>query len=854
MGKLTKNIMGFFDVKGVVQDGFVSLRDYIRASIKNLTLYKCPCERGGGTCECEKDPDAPEEEPEEEPDEHGGGPDGGIGFRTVTPIADPSGYVYEAVPSNRVEGVTATVYEYKEIIETDDYGVETGRRKEEVKWDAENYDQINPQTTDAAGIFAWDVPEGLWVVKFTRDGYEDADSYQDVAATVRGENGKNYLPVPPIQTEINTAIVSRAKPEVSAVSAFEDEIRIDFSQYMQIGTVNNTNVTVKTADGKTVSGTLEPLNAEDNYEKTAQYASSFAFKPADPAKNLYGTVTVTVKNVKSYNENAIAAAYTGQHPVKVMPKDLAISGDEVIRHHETGSLTIQILPQEAGANKTLTVTSSSPSIVSAGAQTVTTDAKGKALVTLDGNLPGQGVLSVSLGDLLTKELPVRVLSDLEDAEVPGLKSIESDEYQISLSPDVFVYNAKEQKPTVTIEGLQAGTDFTVDYGDDTVNAGTKTVTISGTGGYTGTVTKEYTIQKASVSTAAISGIVSRTYTGRAVTQTPVVKLDGRTLTSGTDYSVTYTNNTKAGTASLTITGKGNYTGTAKKTFTIARAAQTLTVKAAAAVDVGKTTKIKASGAKETNKYTFTSSNTSVAAVSADGTVTGKKAGSVTITVATPQTANYSKGSKTLKITVRLVLKKPGNCHFVKWNNEKYNSCRLGWNKVDGATGYQSILSWTDGSHASTKILKSNVLSQDCSVTVNHVSQFKVRAFADTAAGRVYSPWSNLEYITPSPTKLTCKNASTAAELKEKISWNIIYGCNGYNVFLTTNPNGTWYWNQSTSVLATSLDATITKYRGSKLKKNTRYYVRIVTRRKRNGVFCTVPMPRNNTNIGSFIIK
>ena len=49
-------------------------------------------------------------------------------------------------------------------------------------------------------------------------------------------------------------------------------------------------------------------------------------------------------------------------------------------------------------------------------------------------------------------------------------------------------------------------------------------------------------------------------------------------------------------------------------------------------------------------------------------------------------------------------------------------------------------------------------------------------------------------------------------------------------------------------------AAITKYRGSKLKKNTRYYVRIVTRRKRNGVFCTVPMPASNTYIGSFIIK
>ena len=56
------------------------------------------------------------------------------------------------------------------------------------------------------------------------------------------------------------------------------------------------------------------------------------------------------------------------------------------------------------------------------------------------------------------------------------------------------------------------------------------------------------------------------------------------------------------------------------------------------------------------------------------------------------------------------------------------------------------------------------------------------------------------------------------------------------------------------VKATATSASIVKCGGAKLKKNTRYYVRIVTRRKRNGVFCTVPMPANNTYIDSFIIK
>jgi hypothetical protein len=200
------------------------------------------------------------------------------------------------------------------------------------------------------------------------------------------------------------------------------------------------------------------------------------------------------------------------------------------------------------------------------------------------------------------------------------------------------------------------------------------------------------------------------------------------------------------------------------------------------------------------------------------------------------------------------LKKPGNCHFAKWNNTKYTSCQIAWKKVDGADGYQTLLSWTNGTHASTTIVKANVLYRNCTVHPQYVSQMKVRAFYNKDGKRVFGPWSNVEYITPSPSKLTTKNASSGSNLKMNISWNIVYGCNGYNVFITTNPNGTWYWNQSTSTKANATSAVITKYRGSKLKKNTRYYVRIVTRRQRNGVFCTVPMPSNNAYTGSFIIK
>ena len=63
------------------------------------------------------------------------------------------------------------------------------------------------------------------------------------------------------------------------------------------------------------------------------------------------------------------------------------------------------------------------------------------------------------------------------------------------------------------------------------------------------------------------------YDGKAKKPGVTVKLNGKTLKNGTDYSVTYSNNTKVGTAKVTIKGKGNYSGTVTKTFKINPAKQ-----------------------------------------------------------------------------------------------------------------------------------------------------------------------------------------------------------------------------------------------------------------------------------------
>ena len=68
-----------------------------------------------------------------------------------------------------------------------------------------------------------------------------------------------------------------------------------------------------------------------------------------------------------------------------------------------------------------------------------------------------------------------------------------------------------------------------------------------------------------IATASFSSVANATYTGSAIKPAVTVKHGSKTLKAGTDYSVSYTNNINAGTATITITGKGNYTG--KKTIT-----------------------------------------------------------------------------------------------------------------------------------------------------------------------------------------------------------------------------------------------------------------------------------------------
>ena len=312
-----------------------------------------------------------------------------------------------------------------------------------------------------------------------------------------------------------------------------------------------------------------------------------------------------------------------------------------------------------------------------------------------------------------------------------------------------------------------------------------------------------------ISYASITGLSSKTYTGKVITQTPVIELAGVTLISGTDYTVSYKNNTNAGTATVTFTGKGNYTGTASRTFTITRASQAITAKAAAStVSVGKTTTVSITGAKGTKSYK--SSNTGIATVnSTTGKVTAKKVGTVTITATSASTSNYKAASKT--VTIKVV---PAATSSITAANQA-TGIKLTWKKVTGATGYKVYRGST-----LIKTIKSGstVACTDTKANTNGTKYtFKIVPTASTGNGTAKSLTT---YRVARPSVNSVKNSSSK---KMTVKWAKNTKATGYQIQYSTSKT---FANGNKTATVTKA-ATVSKVIGS-LTKGKTYYVRIRT--------------------------
>lgn len=165
----------------------------------------------------------------------------------------------------------------------------------------------------------------------------------------------------------------------------------------------------------------------------------------------------------------------------------------------------------------------------------------------------------------------------------------------------LTYNGNPQEPTVTVklgyETLSRDNDYTVQVAKQT-DAGSYTLTISGNGNYTGTKTVEWKILPKTIANPTIEVGSGGIYDKTAKTPSVVVKDDDATIPNS-EYTVSYENNTNAGTATVKITNKenGNYTVNCSSTFKIQKApALTLkTINVTATAGVAKTITVPLTG-------------------------------------------------------------------------------------------------------------------------------------------------------------------------------------------------------------------------------------------------------------------
>ena len=394
------------------------------------------------------------------------------------------------------------------------------------------------------------------------------------------------------------------------------------------------------------------------------------------------------------------------------------------------------------------------------------------------------------------------LIDLSDAEV-GVVS-------------AMTYTGKALKPeiTVTLDGteLTEGADYTVTYSNN-INVGTAAVKVTGKGSYAGAVNKTFKIKGISIANATVSGISNKAYTGSAITQNPTVKVGGKTLVKGTDYTLSYANNINAGTATVTITGKGTYASKKTVSFRINKAACSITAKAAAtSVAVGKTTTVSITGAR--GSKSFKSSDTAVATVTSAGTVTARKVGTVQITATSAATSNYNAASKT--VTIKVV---PAATTTLTLANMT-TGIKLTWSKVTGATGYRIYREDTSGKTLIKKISGGSTLTYTDTAANTNGRKYRFYVYATAGTGMSTLSKSRATYRL---TKPAVSSVTNSAASKMTVKWGKNSTATGYTIQYSLSSS----FASGNKTVTTTGASTVSKVIGS-LTKGKTYYVRVRT--------------------------
>lgn len=276
-----------------------------------------------------------------------------------------------------------------------------------------------------------------------------------------------------------------------------------------------------------------------------------------------------------------------------------------------------------------------------------------------------------------------------------------------------------------------------------------------------------------------------------------------TLVEGEDYELTYSNNVNAGTAIVTITGKGDYLGSVEKTFVITpRQISLCTVS-------GLKSKVYTGGKQMQDTLTVKDLQNLI--VGSDYTVAYEnniKVGTATVMITGIK--NY-KGN--IKKTFNINMPKVSGLKVV---SNGATSQKIGWNKAAGVTGYQiykgtSIIKTISGASNTSVIIKGLKPGQG--------NSYKVRAYVKDSRKTYYGSVSNSLSAATKPSKVSLIKLSTSKKAVT-VKWKKTTGT-GYQVVCASNSKFTAGKKEYKVTSSKKVSKKITK-----LKKGKRYYIKV----------------------------
>ena len=291
---------------------------------------------------------------------------------TTNPIIDPSGFVYEAVESNRVAGATCKVIQ--RVTRYDMY--DEAYTQDEV-WNAEAYDQTNPQVTGDDGQFAWDVPDGLWSVSVTKPGYEASSS--------------EWMTVPPEQKDVRIALVNLDPPMLQSATRKGDGVEVVFDKYVVASQLSG-GLTLK-VDGVAVNAEVSVLDAEASPTGTL-LATRAMVTPTSPLTGDEGIALQVSESITSYAGVKVGGTVT--YDIASPAFSITLPEGITLLKGVPQTVTVSVAPKLYAKGMKLTCTCDEAAMTAQVLGTV--NSNGEAMIQLTAMANGTARLELALND------------------------------------------------------------------------------------------------------------------------------------------------------------------------------------------------------------------------------------------------------------------------------------------------------------------------------------------------------------------------------------------------------------------------------------------------------------------------